>query len=108
MSGNIKLMIEYSAAFNQALAGLYKVTESGNDYAFTQFEAISARLAFPGFDEPGFKTPFTTTLIVPENHIAISNTPELSSEIIDGMRIVRFATTKPLPTYLIAFAVGDF
>ena len=108
MSGNIKLMIEYSAAFNQALAGLYKVTESGNDYAFTQFEAISARLAFPGFDEPGFKTPFTTTLIVPENHVAISNTPELSSEIIDGMKVVRFAPTKPLPTYLIAFAVGDF
>lgn len=108
MRGKIRLAIEYSAPFNQALEGLYKVSESGNDYAFTQFEAISARLAFPGFDEPGFKTPFTTTLIVPENHVAISNTPELSSEIIDGMKVVHFAPTKPLPTYLIAFAVGDF
>ena len=108
MSGNIRLTIEYSAPFNQALEGLYKVSESGNDYAFTQFEAISARLAFPGFDEPGFKTPFTTTLIVPENHVAISNTPVVSSEIIDGMKHVHFAPTKPLPTYLIAFAVGDF
>ena len=108
MSGNIKLVIEYSAPFNQSLDGLYTVSESGKDYAFTQFEAISARLAFPGFDEPGFKTPFTTTLIVPENHVAISNTPELSSETVDGMKVVRFAPTKPLPTYLIAFAVGDF
>jgi alanyl aminopeptidase len=108
MQGKIQLTIEYSAPFNQALEGLYKVSESGNDYAFTQFEAISARLAFPGFDEPGFKTPFTTTLIVPENQFAISNTPELSSEIIDGMKVVRFAPTNPLPTYLIAFAVGDF
>ena len=108
MSGNIRLVIEYNAPFNQSLEGLYKVSESGNDYAYTQFEAISARLAFPGFDEPGFKTPFTTTLIVPENHVAISNTPELSSEIIDGMKIVHFAPTKPLPTYLIAFAVGEF
>ena len=97
MSGNIRLMIKYSAPFNQSLDGLYKVSESGNDYAYTQFEAISARLAFPGFDEPGFKTPFTTTLIVPENHVAISNTPELSSEIIDGMKVVRFSPTKPLP-----------
>lgn len=108
MSGNIQLRIEYSAPFNQALEGLYKVSESGNDYAFTQFEAISARLAFPGFDEPRFKTPFTTTLVVPEDHVAISNTPELSSEIIEGMKHVHFAPTKPLPTYLIAFAVGDF
>lgn len=108
MSGNIRLMIEYSAPFNQSLEGLYKVSESGYDYAFTQFEAISARLAFPGFDEPGFKTPFTTTLIVPEDLVAISNTPEVSSEIIDGMKHVHFAPTKPLPTYLIAFAVGDF
>jgi len=108
MSGNIRLEIEYSAPFNQALEGLYKVSESGNDYAFTQFEAISARLAFPGFDEPGFKAPFTTTLIVPENQVAISNTPEVSSEIIDGMKHVQFAPTKPLPTYLVAFAVGEF
>lgn len=108
MSGNIRLIIEYTAPFNQSLDGLYKVSESGNDYAYTQFEAISARLAFPGFDEPGFKTPFTTTLIVPENHVAISNTPEVSSEIIGGMKVVRFAPTKPLPTYLIAFAVGEF
>jgi alanyl aminopeptidase len=108
LQGKIQLEISYSAPFNQALRGLYKVSESGNDYAFTQFEAISARLAFPGFDEPGFKTTFDTTLIVPQNQIAISNTPELSNEIVDGMRVVHFAPTKPLPTYLIAFAVGEF
>ena len=107
VSGSVSLEIEYSAPFGQSLAGLYKVSESGEDYAFTQFEAISARLAFPSFDEPGFKAPFDITLIVPENHVAISNTPELSSEIIDGMKVVHFAPTKPLPTYLIAFAVGD-
>jgi alanyl aminopeptidase len=108
LQGKIQLVIDYRAPFNRALEGLYKVSESGNDYAFTQFEAISARLAFPGFDEPGFKTPFTTTLRVPENQVAISNTPEVSSEIADGMKVVRFAPTRPLPTYLVAFAVGDF
>jgi alanyl aminopeptidase len=108
VSGRVRLIIEYKADFNEALSGLYKVSESGKDYAFTQFEAISARLAFPGFDEPGFKTPFDITLIVPENDVAISNTPEISSEIKNGMKVVRFATSKPLPTYLIAFAVGDF
>lgn len=107
VSGSARLEIEYSAPFGQSLAGLYKVSESGEDYAFTQFEAISARKAFPGFDEPGIKAPFDITLIVPENSVAISNTPEISSELKDGMKVVRFATSKPLPTYLIAFAVGD-
>ena len=107
VQGRVRLQIDYDAPFNNALHGLYKVSESGQDYAFTQFEAISARLAFPGFDEPRFKTPFDIILRVAENHVAISNTPELSSEIIDGMKVVRFAPTKPLPTYLIAFAVGD-
>ncbi len=108
VEGKVRLEIEYNAPFNQALQGLYKVSESGEDYAFTQFEAISARLAFPGFDEPGFKAPFDITLTVPEYHAAISNTPVLSSEVIDGMKVVHFAPSKPLPTYLIAFAVGDF
>jgi alanyl aminopeptidase len=107
VTGRVQLRIDYAAPFNKALQGLYKVSESGKDYAFTQFEAISARLAFPGFDEPRFKTPFDITLRVAEDHVAISNTPELSSEIVDGMKVVRFAPTKPLPTYLIAFAVGD-
>ncbi|MBT8066925.1 MAG: M1 family metallopeptidase [Gammaproteobacteria bacterium] len=107
VQGRVRLHIDYDAPFNKALHGLYKVSESGRDYAFTQFEAISARLAFPGFDEPRFKTPFDITLRVAEDHVAISNTPELSSEIIDDMKVVRFASTKPLPTYLIAFAVGD-
>lgn len=108
LQGKVRLRIKYTAPFNQSLDGLYKVSESGNDYAFTQFEAISARLAFPGFDEPRFKTPFTTTLIVPESQVAISNAPELSSEAVAGMKFVHFAPTKPLPTYLVAFAVGEF
>ncbi len=108
VQGRATLQIHYTAAFNQVLEGLYKVTESGADYAFTQFEAISARLAFPGFDEPRFKTPFDITLIVPETMIAISNTPVLTSKLENGMKTVHFATSKPLSTYLIAFAVGDF
>jgi alanyl aminopeptidase len=108
LQGNVRLEIEYSAHYDQALEGLYKVSESGKDYAFTQFEAIAARKVFPGFDEPGFKTTFDITLTVPGNQVAISNTPELASTIIDGMKVVHFAPTKPLPTYLIAFAVGDF
>jgi alanyl aminopeptidase len=107
--GRSTLEIEYSAKFDAPLRGLYRV-ESGEDwYAFTQFESISARLAFPCFDEPRFKTPFEVTLTVPGDQLAAANTPaERVSRLPDGLQRVSFLRTPPLPTYLVAWAVGPF
>lgn len=107
--GQAQLKIKYHSDYNLALEGLYKVEEGGADYAFTQFEAISARLAFPGFDEPSFKVPFDVSLTVPSAQTAIANTPaEQEHDNADGTKTMRFATSKPIPTYLVAFAVGPF
>jgi len=105
--GRYTTRITYDAPYDRQLKGIYRVSAGGQDYAFTQFEAISARQAFPCFDEPRFKTPFDVELTVRENDRAIANTQELSSELLpQGLRKVRFATSEPLPTYLVAFAVG--
>src|SRR5262249_13307911 len=37
-AGNATLVFDYDAPYDQSLAGLYKVVDHGNDYAFTQFE----------------------------------------------------------------------
>ncbi|HLK45193.1 MAG TPA: M1 family metallopeptidase, partial [Acidimicrobiales bacterium] len=60
------------------------------------------------FDEPGFKIPFAVTLVVPSGDQAIANTPEVerSPAAAAGATRVRFAPTPPLPSYLVAFAVG--
>ena len=43
--------------------------------------------------------------MVREAHTAVSNTPIIKTDKAPGgMKHVRFAVTKPLPTYLIAFA----
>jgi len=108
-SGEATLSIEYTTAFNQALSSFYSVKANDKMYAFTQFEAISAREAFPGFDEPAFKVPFDISMTISQTNKAVSNTPVIDTEILeDGMKRLTFATTKPLPTYLVAFAVGDF
>lgn len=106
-AGDATLEISYDAAFGQRLKGLYKAVDDGRAYAFTQFEPISAREAFPSFDEPAFKTPYDITLIVGQGDKAITATPEIERiPLENGLQRLRFATTPPLPTYLIAFAVG--
>ncbi len=105
-AGEAVLTVDYDAPFNRALRGLYRVDHAGDSYAFTQFEATSARLCFPSFDEPRFKTPFAMTMIVPKDEVAVFNTP-VTEETVDGdNRRVVFAPTRPLPTYLVAMAVG--
>jgi alanyl aminopeptidase len=108
-AGTAILTIIYEAPFNEKLEGLYRVEEDGRPYAFTQFEAISARLCFPGFDEPSFKTPFDVTLTVKKDHVAIANMlPIEEKDASNGMKQLRFARTEKIPTYLVAFAVGPF
>lgn len=105
-SGHID--ITFNADLADDLAGLYKVEDGGLAYAFTQFQAIDARKAFPGFDEPRFKTPYDIQLEVKNNHQGIANTQQIKEEKLDdGFKRLTFSTTKPLPTYLLAFVVGD-
>lgn len=109
-AGEAVLALKYNAPFNTQLAGLYRVKEGGAWYAVTQFEAIDARRAFPSFDEPAFKVPFGIAITAKRDHAVIANTPvkEVENLIAGGRKRVVFRTTKPLPTYLVAFAVGPF
>lgn len=104
--GEYELKIEFINDFNTNAVGLYRVIEEGHGYLFTQFEEDDAREAFPCFDEPEFKIPFTITLTVPEAHQAFANTPVTSETIDNGWCTIKFAETKPLPTYLLAIATG--
>lgn len=107
--GEARLVVEYTRAYDPSLEGLYRVAVGGDRYAFTQFEALSARRAFPCFDEPRFKVPFDVTLTVPASMRAFANSREEETTSVEGdLTRVRFATTEALPTYLVAFAVGPF
>ncbi|HEY5943923.1 MAG TPA: M1 family aminopeptidase [Kofleriaceae bacterium] len=89
--------------------GIYTAQERGAWYAFTQFEATDARQAFPTFDEPSYKVPWRLTIHTKQDLVALANT-EIEGEVKEpnGMKAVRFAETRPLPSYLVAFAVGPF
>jgi cytosol alanyl aminopeptidase len=105
----LTLAIEFTAPLNKQLQGLYKVTHEGVPYAMTQMEPVSARYAFPGFDEPSFKTPFDLSLTIPAADVGIANTKQVKEEKAgEGWKTLTFSTTKPLPTYLVAFGVGPW
>jgi len=108
-AGSATLHFTYSAAFNTNTNALFKVDRDGYSYAVTQFEPIAARLVFPGFDEPGFKVPFDLTVVARAADVVITTTPEASVETLsDGLVKHVFETTRPMPTYLLAFAVGPY
>ena len=109
LSGSITLELAWQGPLPEAPVGVYRVQDGGRWYVFTQFEPLEARRAFPSFDEPRFKTPYTTTIEVPKGYTPFSNDPEVSATpTADGWMRHAFAPTKPLPTYLVAFAIGDF
>ena len=88
---------------------VFRQQENGNWYIFSQFESTDARGAFPCFDEPSYKTPWQLTLHIPQRDSAVSNTPVAAETPgAGGVKTLVFKETKPLPSYLVAFAVGPF
>ncbi len=108
--GEATLRVSYQGEINRKDGrGVFQRKDGDQWYVYTQFEETAARQAFPCFDEPGYKVPWQLTLHVKKGQQAISNTPITSeTDSGEGMKTVKFAETKPLPSYLVAFSVGDF
>lgn len=107
-AGPYQLELEFHGPYNKRSSGLYKYADQGLPYLSTQFEMSHARLCFPCFDEPGFKIPFQLTVEAPKGQSVYSNSPETKLSERDGWMVHEFAPTPPMPTYLVALAVGPF
>jgi puromycin-sensitive aminopeptidase len=111
-AGEARLQLAFFGALNDKLRGFYRSRykdAAGNErtLAATQFEATDARRAFPCWDEPALKAVFATTLVVDQGLQAISNTRIVEERVEGGKKVVRFADTIPMSTYLAAFVVGE-
>lgn len=111
LPGTWSLTMTFSGTLNDKLRGFYRSTykdELGGTHsmAATQFEATDARRAFPCWDEPDFKAVFATTLVIDPTLTAVSNSKIASETSEGGKRVLRFADTMKMSTYLVAFIVG--
>ena len=77
-----------------------------DDLLFTVFVPAHARRALPCFDQPDLKGRWTLTLEHPAQWLSVANGAELDRRSAADRVRVRFAETRPLPTYLVAFAAG--
>lgn len=106
------LSFDFVGQLNDKLVGFYrsKYKYKGKEkyLATTQFEAADARRAFPCWDEPEAKATFDVSLLVDNNHTAISNMPVISKKILGKKVLYKFDTTPIMSTYLLYLAVGEF
>lgn len=107
-SGTYALTLAYEGTVHEQSYGLYSFEAGGEPYVVTQLEADEARTAWPCFDEPSYKIPWTLSVRRPADDVAISNTPIVRTRIVGDDRIDEFATTEPMPSYAVAVAVGPY
>ena len=106
--GTYALTIAFTNTYNRSGVGLYKTISRGDAYLFTQLEDRHARRAFPCWDDPAFKIPWQLNVNVPATLAAVANASiaHESTDTAQGTKTLSFGRTPPMPSYLVAFAIG--
>lgn len=74
-------------------------------YLFTQSEAILARTWVPCQDSPGVRITYSARVKVPSDLLALMSATNVTAKNADG--VYQFEMKNPVPSYLLALAVGD-
>src|SRR5206468_89969 len=80
----------------------------GSDYLYTLLVPADANQLFPCFDQPDLKARVTFTLTAPRAWKTLANGAENRADTSGTALTHHFNATKPLSTYLIAFAAGPW
>ncbi|MDQ3636034.1 MAG: M1 family aminopeptidase [Acidobacteriota bacterium] len=125
----IKLDFESPILTSGGAITRYIDKEDGAEYIYSLFVPSDASTAFPVFDQPDLKARFQLNLAYPKNWQAVSNAKKSgyvngcgASAVefnVDTGKVIRsinseclerlsFEETKPISTYVFAFAAGEF
>ncbi len=83
-----------------------QTADKKNPFLFTQSQAILARSWVPCQDGPGVRFSYEATIHTPKNLIALMSAADNPVAKNDSS-IYHFHQPKPIPSYLLALAVGD-
>jgi len=103
-----KVVVEYSttpaAAAVQWLSP-EQTTDKKHPFLFTQSQAILARTWVPCQDTPGVRMTYSAKLQVPSDLLAVMSAANPQQKNKTG--VYEFEMKQPIPSYLLALAVGD-
>ena len=80
-------------------------SETSNPFLFTQSQAILARTWIPCQDSPGVRFTYSAQVQVPKDLMALMSAVNPTEKSADG--VYTFVMDQPIPSYLLALAVGD-
>jgi puromycin-sensitive aminopeptidase len=110
--GRGNLTINFKGNINNMVTGFYSANYNTGQESFiavTDFGPGDARRAFPSWDEPQYKTMFDLTVIAPKDHITLTNMDEVNRRLYsEELEEIKFRTSPPMSTHLIAIVVGKF
>ncbi len=119
-AGENVVKIQFASPIKTSGAAItrYVDKEDGAEYIYSLFVPSDASTAFPVFDQPDLKARFELVVDAPKGWTVISNT-DASELIVEGKAGSQFGytfkgaghffeETKPISTYVFAFAAGEF
>ncbi|KAA3607299.1 MAG: hypothetical protein DWQ01_16530 [Planctomycetota bacterium] len=88
---------------------VYRDEEDGGEYYYTLVVPADAHRLFPCFDQPDLKAKFEFSIEAPTDWQVVANGPLLDRQAVgEGRHRHDFQASKPISTYLMAFAAGPF
>ncbi|MFI6334549.1 aminopeptidase N [Streptomyces sp. NPDC050535] len=105
LAADNELVVDAQCAYSRTGEGMHRFVdpEDGEVYLYTQYEPADSRRVFANFEQPDLKAPFRFEVRAPEGWTVWSNG---AGVLTDG--VWQFAETKPISTYITAFAAGPY
>jgi Aminopeptidase N len=131
-TGENVIKIEFASPIKTSGAAVTRYVDKtdGAEYVYSLFVPSDASTAFPVFDQPDLKARFQLNVVAPKDWKVVSNSSkalgilpasrgaaqQITSEEKErnkklkkrGLIFSEFQETKPISTYVFAFAAGDF
>jgi len=105
------LVVDADCLYTNTGAGLHRFVDpvDGAVYLYSQFETADAKRMYACFDQPDLKATFSIRAITPYDWEVVSNARAArTSDAPGGAKLVQFATTPRLSTYVTALVAGPY
>jgi aminopeptidase N len=108
--GSNEIRLTFASPIAAAGASIIRSRDpaDGQDYLYTLLVPSDANLLFPCFDQPDLKARVTLTVTAPRRWSVLANGAAVRADSAAASVIHHFSETRPISTYLIAFAAGPY